>query len=72
MTASEELPSILNYSAVFGFIKAKRFGENNVRLVVDVADSPGTADFFLHYKQTLKEPFWQIDLWIISYEIRIT
>ena len=50
----------------------QRFEENNVRLVVDVEDSPDTADFFFRYKQTLKERFRQIDLWITSHEIRIT
>ena len=28
--------------------------------------------FFVQLKQTLKERFRQIDIWIISYEIRIT
>ena len=50
----------------------ERFEENNVRLVVDVEDSPAAADFFVRYKQTLKERFRQIDIWIISYQIQIT
>src|SRR5438128_1872282 len=52
--------------------EGQRFEESNVRFVVDVEDTPATADFFTRYKQILKERFRQIDLWIISYEIRIT
>ena len=52
--------------------EGQRFEESNVRLVVDVEDSPATAAFFVDYKQKLKERFRQIDLWIVSYEIRIT
>jgi len=51
--------------------EGQRFDESNVRLVVDVEDSPENADFFVSYKRTLKDRFRQIDLWIISYEIRI-
>lgn len=52
--------------------QGQRFDEINVCLIVDVADSPATSEFFNSYKQTLKERFRQIDLWITSYEIRIT
>jgi hypothetical protein len=51
--------------------QGQRFDENNVRLVVDVEDTPENAVFFVSYKQTLKERFCQIDLWIVSYQIRI-
>ena len=50
----------------------EHFEESNVRLVVDVDDTPAAADFFVRYKQTLKQRFRQIDVWIISYDIRIT
>jgi hypothetical protein len=39
---------------------------------VDVQDTEENAEFFRGLKQTLKERFRQIDIWIISYEIRIT
>jgi hypothetical protein len=52
--------------------EAKRFEESNVRLFVDVDDTPENAEFFLRLKMLLKERFRQIDLWIISYEIRVT
>jgi hypothetical protein len=51
--------------------QGQRFDENNARLVVDVEGTSENADFFVRYKQVLKERFRQIDLWIISYEIRI-
>jgi hypothetical protein len=51
--------------------QGQRFDESNVRLVVDVEDSPENADFFVNYKRTLKDRFRQIDLWIVSYQIRI-
>ncbi len=51
--------------------QGQRFEENNVRLVVDVEDTVENADFFVNYKQTLKERFRQIDLWIVSCRIRI-
>ena len=44
----------------------------NIRIVVDVEDNPENAEFFRRLKQTLKERFRQIDIWIVSYEIRIT
>lgn len=48
------------------------YEEENVRLFVDVEDSPENAAFFASYKQKLKERFRQIDIWIVSYEIRLT
>ena len=52
--------------------EGQKFEETNVRIVLDVEDSSETTEFLSRYKQTLKERFRQIDLWIISYEIRIT
>ncbi len=52
--------------------EGERFDESNVRLIVDVEDSEENAEYFVRYKQVLKERFRQIDLWIVSYEIRIT
>jgi len=48
------------------------FEETNVRLFADVEDTPESAAFFERYKLILKERFEQIDIWIVSYEIRIT
>lgn len=40
------------------------FEENNVRLFVDVEDTPEHAAFFDDFKTKLKERFKQIDIWI--------
>jgi hypothetical protein len=49
-----------------------RFEEYNVRLVVDVEDTAESANFFQNLKQILKTRFRQVEIWIVSYEIRIT
>ena len=52
--------------------KGQLFEEDNVRPFVDVEDSAENAAFFARYKETLKERFRQIAIWIVSYEIRVT
>ena len=52
--------------------QGQSYEEENVRLFVDVEDTPENAAFFVRYKQQLKERFRQIDIWIVSYEIRLT
>jgi len=49
-----------------------RYQENNLRVFVDVEDTPENAEFFNRFKEALKRRFRQIDIWIVSYEIRIT
>ncbi len=51
--------------------QATRYEDANVRIVVDVEDTPGNAEFFAQLKPKLKERFQQLELWIVSYEIRI-
>ncbi len=48
-----------------------RYEETNVRIVADVEDTPENAAFLASLKQNLKRRFQQLDIWIISYEIRI-
>ncbi len=50
----------------------RRFEEHSVCFVTDVEDTDENAQFFSAYKQTLKERFRQLDIWIVSYEIHIT
>ena len=50
----------------------RRFDEENVRFSVDIEDTAGAAAFFRRWKEVLKERFRQIDIWIVSYEIRLT
>ena len=40
--------------------------------VFDVEDSPRAEQFFKNYKETLKHRFRQLDIWIVSFEIRVT
>jgi hypothetical protein len=49
-----------------------RYEDSNIRIVVDVDDTPENAQFFVRLKETWKRRFDQLDLWIVSYEIRIT
>jgi hypothetical protein len=49
-----------------------RYEEANLRVFVDVPDTAENAAFFVRFKDSLKERFQQIDLWIVSYEIRLT
>jgi hypothetical protein len=62
------LPETLRGIWVHG---GRRFEEDNVRLFVDVEDTAENAAFFHRFKAMLKERFCQIDIWIVSYEIRI-
>src|ERR1044071_3552321 len=43
-----------------------RYEDVNLRVIVDVEDTPENAEFFVELKQRLKERFRQIDIWIIS------
>jgi hypothetical protein len=49
-----------------------RFEENNLRAFVDVEDTLENAEFFVRFKEELKARFRQLDIWIVSYEIRLT
>ncbi len=42
-----------------------------LRIVIDVQPTEEIERFFKAYKETLKERFKQIDIWITSYEIEI-
>jgi len=48
-----------------------RYEDTNIRIIVDVEDTPQNSQFFAAFKETLKKRFQQIEIWIVSYEIRI-
>lgn len=48
-----------------------RYEESNVRIIADVEDTPENTEFFTQLKHTLKHRFRQLEIWIVSYEIRI-
>ena len=41
----------------------------SVRLVVDVLDTPENREFFVQWKEQLKERFEQIEIWIVGIAI---
>ena len=47
------------------------FRDNNTRLVMDVEDTPENRAFFVALKETLKERFQQVDIWITSHAIDV-
>jgi len=49
----------------------RRYEDANLRIVVDVEDTRENAEFFTRLKPKLKERFEQLDIGIVSYEIRI-
>jgi len=51
--------------------RQSRYEDVNVRIVADVEDSAENARFFADLKRTLKERFQQLEIWMVSYEIRI-
>ncbi len=51
--------------------EGERYEDNLIRLILDVPDTPETEQFFKAYKETLKERFKQLDVWITAYSIRI-
>lgn len=54
------------------FHRGQRFEDNNVCLAVDVEDTLETVEFFAQFKEELKQRFRQIEIYIVSYEIRVT
>jgi len=47
------------------------YEETNMRIIADVEDTPENTEFFAQLKQRLKHRFEQLEIWIVSYEIRI-
>jgi len=47
------------------------YRDDLVRLFVDVPDLPEHREFFVAYKQTLKQRFRQLDIWMTTYPIEV-
>jgi hypothetical protein len=47
------------------------FEDANIKVVIDVEDSPEVRAFFQRFKQTLKTRFRQIEIWMVSYSVEI-
>jgi hypothetical protein len=51
--------------------EGERFEDVSVRLFVDVDDIPESRHFFEEFKETLKERFEQVEIYIVSYPVDI-
>ena len=47
------------------------YQDDMVRVWVDVADSQSAQRFFARYKRTLLDRYQQIDLWMVSFSIKL-
>ncbi len=47
------------------------YGDDLMRVFVDVPDLPGNRAFFLAFKDRVKKRFQQLDIWMTSYSIEI-
>jgi hypothetical protein len=47
------------------------YRDHNTRLVLDVQDSPENREFFISFKEQLKNRFNQLDIWITSYVVDV-
>lgn len=47
------------------------FEEEMVRLAVDVPDTPKNRDFFVQWKETLKERFRQAEIWMVAISLEV-
>jgi hypothetical protein len=47
-----------------------RYRDELVRIRIETVD-PDAREFFLAYKEVLKERFQQIDIWIVAHDIEI-
>lgn len=47
------------------------FRDESIRVYVDVADTSENRQFFVDFKETLKERFQQIDIWMTTYPIEV-
>jgi len=42
-----------------------------IRLAVDVPDTPENRDFFVQWKETLKERLRQVEIWIVAISLEV-
>jgi hypothetical protein len=47
------------------------YGDDLVRVFVDVSDSPEHHQFFVDFKEQLKSRFRQLDIWMTTYPIEV-
>src|SRR5436190_19879809 len=49
----------------------KVFEDTLIKVVIDLENTPHVQEFFRQLKNTLKERFRQLEIWIVSYPIEI-
>jgi hypothetical protein len=47
------------------------YRDRNIRVFVDVADSPENRQFFVEFKELLKARFQQLDIWMTTYPLDV-
>ena len=47
------------------------YRDDLIRVFVDARDIPEVREFFAAFKQTLKNRFQQLDIWITAYQIEV-
>jgi hypothetical protein len=47
------------------------FRDDLIKVYVDTPDLPENIEFFLGYKEQLKARFQQLDIWMVTYPIRV-
>jgi len=51
--------------------QGQSYRDDLTRVFVDVADTPENLEFFRQFKETLKQRFQQIDIWVTTYPIQV-
>jgi hypothetical protein len=51
--------------------QGQEYHDELVRVFVDVADEPDAKQFFEGFKETLKQRFQQLDIWITTFPIEL-
>jgi hypothetical protein len=51
--------------------EGQSYRDELVRVFVDVTDSTESRQFFVDFKERLKERFQQIDIWLTTYPIEV-
>lgn len=64
---SFESSAILGLWIHFGVV----YEDQMVRLFVDADETPETEDFLRRYKETLRNRFGQVEIWITAHAIRV-
>lgn len=51
--------------------EAEVYRDDLIRVFVDAEDEPASREFFVEFKEQLKERFDQLDIWLTTYPIEV-